>query len=79
MDKEHKPIHRSEDSQCVSSEELQRDLRIQRMIDELQELASGTMVMSKFSNCPPEVFEAFLEGVLEFEREHASQKRRGQR
>jgi hypothetical protein len=79
MHKEQNPIHRSEDSQSVSPEELQRELRIQHLINQLQELSGGAMVMSKFSSCPPEVFEAFLEEVLDFELEHARRKKGGRR
>ncbi|HAM71292.1 MAG TPA: hypothetical protein DCM86_06580 [Verrucomicrobiales bacterium] len=62
------------DSQIIHPENLERDLRIQRMVDELQELAGGRLIMGHSASCPPEIMEAFLQEVLAFEREEARRR-----
>ena len=79
MAKEKHSPARSGDSQSMRPEELEREMRIQRMIDELQEIAGGRMVMSRSETCPPEIMEAFLEEVLAFERQEARRRGRGGR
>jgi len=53
--------------------DVDREIRIERMKRELEELAGEPMISSGFGDVPPELEEIFLERVCEFERHHGAQ------
>ncbi len=75
MTNENNSLHESADSKSITSEELYRELHMQKILDQIQELTAGKVILGKFDSCPPEVYEAFLEEVLELEREEARKRR----
>jgi hypothetical protein len=48
--------------------DVDREIRIERMKRELEELAGGPMISGSFGDVPPELEEIFLERVCEFEK-----------
>jgi hypothetical protein len=48
--------------------DVDREIRIEKMKRELEELAGGSMISGGFGDVPPNIEEAFLERVCAFER-----------
>ena len=56
------------DSGPENCEDIDREIRIERMKRELEELSGGSMISGSFGEVPPELEEVFLERACEFEK-----------
>ena len=54
--------------QSDNLEDVDREIRIERMKQELNEISGGEMIYGSLSPIPPAMEEAFLEQVLAYER-----------
>lgn len=52
----------------LNLENADREVRINRLREEIKKLTGEDVIFGQVSRCPPEVLEQFLEQVLEFER-----------
>ena len=56
------------DSGPENCEDIDREIRIERMKRELEELSGGSMISGSFGEVSPELEEVFLERACEFEK-----------
>jgi hypothetical protein len=56
----------------LNLEDTDRQIRINRLREEIKELAGDEVVFGKSSDCPPEILEQFLQQVLDVERAQAT-------